>query len=111
MILNTASINPASAIQELETVRNSIADIDNAIIELLAQRKEAVKRIADIKSANNFDIEQPKQYEKVIERVLSKAHKHMLGDNFIVNLYMQIHEWSCECQRIHLRTMKQNGSK
>lgn len=111
MILNTASINPASAIQELETVRNSIADIDNAIIELLAQRKEAVKRIADIKSANNFDIEQPKQYEKVIERVLSKAHKHMLGDNFIVNLYMQIHEWSCECQRIHLRNMKQNGSK
>jgi len=57
----------------LEQVRAEIADVDDEIIRLIAERQELAKKVAAIKIRNGIAIHDSRQSEKVLASVFEKA--------------------------------------
>jgi len=63
---------------ELEELREKVTGVDNEILELLEERIELAKEIAETKIENNLPIEDTKREEKIINQ--RKLHTSLDGD-------------------------------
>jgi chorismate mutase len=63
---------------ELETLREKITLIDNELLEMLEDRIELAKEIAEVKIENNIPIEDLKREEEVIKQ--RKMHTSLDGE-------------------------------
>ena len=59
--------------QELNKERKQIDEIDDAIVDLLNKRANAVIKIGNLKKSLNLEVFQPKREEQVKERIKSKS--------------------------------------
>ncbi|MCL2097926.1 MAG: bifunctional 3-deoxy-7-phosphoheptulonate synthase/chorismate mutase type II [Bacteroidales bacterium] len=88
VIRDTAEING------LSLFRNRIDEIDNRILELLANRMEISKEIGEYKKAHNLSILQSARYKELVERMRTNAQNLGLDADFVQVLAQLIHEQS-----------------
>ena len=72
---------------ELNELRKEIDELDNQILQLLEERFEVVKKVAERKKQAGLPIRDIKREEIVIN---SKAEKSGLPEDFVKNLYRSI---------------------
>lgn len=76
---------------ELDTYRWLIDEIDNKILELFAQRFDVVEKIGMYKKQQGIDILQMKRWNEVLEKKKQLWSTLWLNPEFIENIWNQIH--------------------
>ncbi|MCC5945149.1 MAG: prephenate dehydratase [Bernardetiaceae bacterium] len=75
---------------ELDNLRLQIDEIDNQIVNLLAQRMMHVRAIGQAKKKNNTVIYRPEREIAILERLASKSEGTLLNRSSIEAIFMQI---------------------
>ena len=89
-------------LKELSTLRNSIDEIDNQLIDLLNKRIEISKAVAKCKIDNNFPIEHTARETEILNKVGPKFEK----------IYKEIFKTSKDIQKkVIQHGGKESGSK
>ena len=70
----------------IEEVRNNINNIDEQIVQLIAQRGEFVKQAAKFKKDSD-DVKAPKRVEEVINKVKDLAKSTGANEEVVENIY------------------------
>jgi len=81
-------------------LRNTIDELDQQLIDLLAQRMEISGDIGRLKKLRNISILQPDRWQKMLQERISSGKGKGLDEDFILRLYQTIHEESIRCQEL-----------
>lgn len=73
--------------EELETYRKRIDEIDNQLIALFAERFGIVRAVGQLKAENNIAIVQSTRAQQVVNRVTDMARESGIPPEFIKALY------------------------
>lgn len=84
---------------ELKSWRSEIDLVDNALIELLAQRKEIVGNISNFKKKNNLPIVQFERWKEMILNRLQTGKDQGLNEQLVEGIFDAIHQDSVRFQR------------
>jgi len=84
--------------ESIEQLRAQIDVVDDELLALLSQRMELSRQIGRFKKANNIAIVQSGRWEAVMERVLAQGRSLGLTEDFIRNLFAEIHKESISKQ-------------
>ncbi len=84
---------------ELSQYRQEIDNIDKQIINLLAQRYELTKKVADYKNKNNLPSLQPERWQEVLNEKKAIWKKLWLPEDYIQELWDIMHKYSLKYQR------------
>lgn len=60
-------------IPELEELRRAIDQVDQKLLELVAERVRLVLRVGDVKRARNLPVYDPERERRVLERLAANA--------------------------------------
>jgi len=74
----------------MEDIRQKIDQLDQKIIELLAERMSLVRQIAELKKQNQLPIQDEKREQELRNNLKTLAAKHGLDPTFINHLYSHI---------------------
>ena len=91
--------NPDDLLAEL---RLEIDNLDDNLVETLANRMELIKHIASVKKDIEMEVVQHSRWEKILERVMVEAGEKGLRSTFIKKLFTNIHRESCIFQKTHI---------
>jgi len=83
---------------ELEIYRQEINDIDKNICNLLSERMNLSKQIAEIKIAKDMTVFQPNRWQEVMDKIISISKEQGLNKEFIKEIYNVIHQESIKIQ-------------
>lgn len=86
----------------LEEVRRSIDAIDSQLLELLGQRSELVKLVAQIKKENGIEVHQPQRFDALLAKLKAEAATLNLDTEMIESIWNAIHESSKTQQATHV---------
>lgn len=93
--------NNAPGGQDLQPYRQQLDQINNALVDLLAQRMEICRVIARVKSANGIPMMQPHRVTSTLDIVRSLAPSCKLRPDYIGDLFALIIKETCnEEQRL-----------
>lgn len=76
--------------QPLSEIRTQITEIDQAILNLLFQRRECVKAVFAIKMQHQLPLRDPKRETELLEKLTAQAKALDLNPHFITQLYQLI---------------------
>jgi chorismate mutase len=93
---NTASPEFHAA---LDTLRQQINNLDDELIQLLAQRMRIADKIGLYKKENNITILQTARWNEIIERALKKGESLGLSREFITKYFDAVHMESINHQK------------
>lgn len=82
----------------IEEYRSSIDRIDEALLELLAERMQIADAIGSVKKSENIPVLQTKRWGEVLQKALESAEKKSLDTKFVERLFRLIHQFSIERQ-------------
>ena len=80
-------------------MRYQLHDLDEALMELLAERYKLTQTIGRYKTAHQLDIYQAEQRASVEAHYIEQAKRYGLDPEWAVRLYSLIHEYSLRSQR------------
>jgi chorismate mutase len=81
-------------LSKLEDMRDQIDEVDNRILNMIAERMEIARTIGTHKFHNNITILQPDRWNEIINSRIKKGESQLLSKEFILKLYGIIHEES-----------------
>lgn len=84
--------------ENLTNLRKQIDEIDNNLLELLAQRMRVSNEIGLYKKEHNMPILQEKRYDEILERRIAQAVEMGMSDEFMKTVLVAIHEESVRHQ-------------
>ncbi len=76
-------MNKAQALKDLEKIRGGIDGVDNAIVKLLAERREWVLKLAKVKRVLGIPIYDRTREQALIDRVKGWGAEHKLNEEFV----------------------------
>ncbi|MGK4328530.1 chorismate mutase [Lonsdalea quercina] len=82
----------------LEPFRVQINTLDDAIINLIAQRIDICAQVAAYKRTHNIPMMQPSRVEAVKQRCAERAASHGLDPEFAIALYERIIDEACRLE-------------
>lgn len=82
----------------LQELRNAIDNIDDEIVNLLAQRMEISRKIGVYKKKNNLTVLQMERWNNILNRYISEAELIGLDPIMVRRLFEVIHEGSIQAQ-------------
>jgi chorismate mutase len=82
----------------LQSLRDSIDNIDNQILNLLSARFECVKEVAQVKKLHNLPAIAPDRWKEVLKTRIEKGQELELKEKFVIDLYNLIHETALEIE-------------
>lgn len=85
---------------DLSVYRNQLDTIDKAIVELLADRFEICKKVAQYKIAHGLHVMQPARVQEVKEKVASLAESRGVRPDVVVTLYEHIIAEACRLEEV-----------
>lgn len=83
----------------LDELRSEIADIDRALVELMAQRTYVAETIARVKEEKDLPTADPTQEARVVERAAENAERFDLEPETVQSVFELLIELSKETQR------------
>jgi len=85
--------NP-EAENQLELLRGRIDHLDHYLLEMLSERMDVVREIADYKREKNLAIVQPSRWTEILEDRVESGTRKQLTEKFIKELFHAIHKES-----------------
>lgn len=85
--------------EDLKKYRTKIDEIDQQIIELLAERFTSVKKIGELKKISQLEVVQNDRWQKVLENVRNLAEKYNLSEQFLVKIWEEIHQEAIKLEK------------
>ncbi len=82
----------------LSDLRRQIDEIDDRLIDILAQRMAVAREIGKLKHENNMSVVQPERYNNLIRNRVDTASKLNLNPAFMKRILAEIHEESVRQQ-------------
>jgi chorismate mutase len=83
----------------LEELRKEIDSLDHELVEVLAKRMTAVKKVGELKDMQGLPIMDEKRRQELLEKVGSKAEALAISKSFIEKLFSIIHDHAVEVQK------------
>lgn len=108
LIYRNRSTDNLEYLENLETLRRQIDELDDELINLLGERMDLSRKIGHFKGANNISIFQPERWNEILNNCLDLASIKGLNANFISKLLKVIHQESIERQSEVIRSENQN---
>lgn len=91
--------NTTPALEQLRSIRNTIDNLDAALVGVLAERFKATQRVGELKAINNLPAGDPEREQQQILRLRQLAAQAQLDPefaekilNFIISEVIQHHE-------------------
>ena len=84
--------------ENIDELRVRIDEMDNELLDLLANRMKVVDEIGMYKKQNNITILQSGRWEKILEKVFEKGSKKELDNEFLEKVFKAIHQASIDRQ-------------
>lgn len=91
LIWRSAAPGQPSQHQELLQIRERIDQIDDELLDLLAQRMRMADRIGSFKKENNVTILQTHRWNEILHRALERASIIGLSQEFIIRYFDAVH--------------------
>lgn len=85
--------------KNIESLRADIQQINNEIIELIAERIQTAQRIGEIKDEINKPVHQPDQERRVLEFCKQKAEQENINPDDIESVFSTIITMSRRSQK------------
>jgi chorismate mutase len=85
-------------IKILNLLRSEIDQIDDKLIDILNERMNVVAKIGAVKKDKNVAVLQKERFQEILEKIVKKSDRTGLNNDFIVNIYKQIHQESIRIQ-------------
>ena len=89
--------NPVAE-NQLEILRGKIDNLDNYLLEMMSERMDIVREIAEYKRENNLAIVQPSRWTEILENRLETGKRKQLTEKFIKELFHAMHKESIHHQ-------------
>ncbi|MDO4254143.1 MAG: chorismate mutase [Kocuria sp.] len=90
---------PTPALEELRSIRNTIDNLDAALVGILAERFKATQRVGELKAVNHLPPGDPQREQQQIDRLRELAAQAQLDPefaekilNFIISEVIRRHE-------------------
>ncbi|MDI2112463.1 chorismate mutase [Commensalibacter nepenthis] len=94
-----SSLSSADALEQLQNLRLSIDNIDNALIHILAERFRLTQTVGELKATHNLPAADPQRESRQIARLREMAQSARLNPdfaekflNFIIKEVIQHHK-------------------
>ncbi|AUO49393.1 chorismate mutase [Pseudomonas ogarae] len=95
--------------QDLQPYRQQLDQINNALVDLLAQRMEICRVIARIKSAKKIPMMQPHRVTSTLDTVRSLAPSCKLRPDYLGDLFALIIKETCNEEQRLMDALDQPG--
>lgn len=91
---------------DLSKLRESVDQMDRALIDILAERFSYIRAIGDYKREHNLAVFQADRWHEVTESRVNMGLQNNLSDEFMREVLMAIHEESIKKQELRLEERK-----
>jgi len=91
------------ATDELEPLRHELDGIDDELVEILARRQAAIKRVADVKARTNAPLRDMLRESRQVARLAERARALGVDELFVVRIFRELVDYSVRTQEAHLR--------
>ncbi|MCD4768637.1 MAG: bifunctional 3-deoxy-7-phosphoheptulonate synthase/chorismate mutase type II [Bacteroidales bacterium] len=98
LIHRNPDIKSARQLEKLEGLRRQIDQWDDELLRILRNRMDISEKIGEYKKEENITILQTNRWAETLKNRLAKARKAGLGDQFIMQIFKQIHQESIRFQ-------------
>jgi chorismate mutase len=98
LVLRNPQTDNPGFLDKLDSLRDSIDELDLQIISRLANRMQLARKIGQYKNENNITILQPERWDEIFRSRVSEGCKLELTETFMVALMQQIHNESIRQQ-------------
>ena len=98
LIHRNPDVNGVSHIEGLENLRRQIDQWDDELLRILKNRMSISEKIGEYKKRENITILQTVRWSEILETRLGKARDMGLDDQFIIQVFKQIHQESINLQ-------------
>lgn len=88
---------------ELLTLRQEIDRIDDALVELLAERFGVTAKVGEIKARSSLDSVDPAREQEKLERLKALAEAKGLNSEFILDLFQTLFDEVVKNHRSYLK--------
>ena len=95
--------------KDLETIRESISEVDNKILELLAKRREISHDVAKAKVQDGSSLRDPKREQEILGDYIRSGKQKGLDSYFVTKVFHEIINDSIRTQLEYLQ--RQGGSE
>jgi chorismate mutase len=85
------TIDEATFINALVTLREQINQLDDELLQLLSQRMKIADKIGTYKKQNNVTILQSNRWNEILERAINKGQQLGLSKDFITKYFDAVH--------------------
>ena len=89
---------------ELEQLRQQIDLVDKDIMASLSLRESIIKKIGTLKNRHNIPLHQEKRFMALLKKQMALAKKKGMREEFVCELYQQIHRESLHIQHKMLKS-------
>lgn len=83
---------------QLEMLRDKIDTLDSYLLEIISERMDIVREIAEYKRENNLAIVQPSRWTEILESRLATGIRKQLTEKFVKELFHAVHKESIHHQ-------------
>lgn len=111
LIVRQAAPEDPLGLSKLQDLRDRIDELDESIIEVLAQRMEIARVIGSYKNENNIAILQPERYREILSTRSAKGLENKLSSEFVITLFGLIHKESILQQESQMNKHEVKPSK
>jgi chorismate mutase len=98
IIHRNPDVNGVRHIEGLENLRRQIDQWDDELLRILKNRMSISEQIGEYKKRENITILQTVRWSEILETRLGKAREMGLDDQFIIQVFKQIHQESINLQ-------------
>ena len=84
--------------EQLRALRAQLSEVDDAIVDRLAQRMDICREVAKVKLASGIAMMQPGRVDLVRDRTAMQGAQLGLDPHFVRDLYQQIIEEACRVE-------------
>lgn len=92
------SSSNALFVNKLETLREKIDELDQELIDTLAERMKVINQIGEYKKENNVTVFQLERFQEIIRTRPEWGQKQQLTPEFITELFTIVHDESIRLQ-------------
>jgi chorismate mutase/prephenate dehydratase len=86
----------------LESLRRELDALDDRLVDLIADRQDAVRRVADVKAASDAPLRDAAREAEQIARLTARAKARGLDDLFVARMFREVIDLSVRTQEMHL---------
>ena len=101
------SKNGREVMSDLESLRNSLDQLDDRIVETLAERQKLVDQVASCKEIQQRFLKDPSREKQIMDRLTKIGSRYNLDGDFISRVFREVIDFSTRRQEETLSTEKE----